>query len=62
MRCEKMMRLTDELVGPARAVWEARLLRFYILYLGLLSLFYVLWDIVDEWVAERDEATADSLS
>lgn len=29
-------------------VWEGRLLRFYMLFLGLMSVMYVLWDCLDE--------------
>jgi hypothetical protein len=31
-----------------RTVFQCRLLRFYILFLGLMSILYVVWDTLDE--------------
>lgn len=48
--CKEEMVLIISLIDPAppSPAFCGRLLRFYILFLGLMSLFYPLWDCLDE--------------
>ncbi|CAO1619406.1 unnamed protein product [Sympodiomycopsis kandeliae] len=42
-------------------IWEARLLRFYMLFIGLMSLFYVVWDCIDDFIFHKQNESDASL-
>ncbi|CAO1615343.1 unnamed protein product [Parajaminaea phylloscopi] len=42
-------------------IWQARFLRFYMLFIGLLSLYYVLWDVVDDFFFHKQNESDASI-